>query len=379
MMSATALRILCGMVMPLVAIGAGHAAPDGDAVAAALASAIAAQGDAQVTYGSVTVADDVVIISELVAIQNGRPDRVVSLPSLEFAGIEARASGGFIAERAVFDGGSATDDDAVVSWMTATAEKAIVPSPVEVKAASKLRPFARLQMGGVRIDTPSGDRLAAVDNLIVEIGEVVANVPSRLRIEALGMVVSADAVGGTRRRAMLKALGYAELELDLILDSMIDLHADTWTMDPLIVKIAGVGDLRIEGHFSGVSIGGFAVDSRRKAAQESAKIDRFTLRFDNAGLVERAIDRQASMTGVPREEFVERFVGAIPFMLNFIGNRPFQDKLAVVAVDFLLRPQSLTIESSPASPVSLDEIAKAAMTNRSVLPDLLAVEISAND
>ena len=73
MMSATALRILCGMVMPLVAIGAGHAAPDGDAVAAALASAIAAQGDAQVTYGSVTVADDVVIISELVAIQNGRP------------------------------------------------------------------------------------------------------------------------------------------------------------------------------------------------------------------------------------------------------------------------------------------------------------------
>ena len=187
---------------------------------------------------------------------------------------------------------------------------------MEVKAASKLRPFARLQMGGVRIDTPSGDRLAAVDNLIVEIGEVVANVPSRLRIEALGMVVSADAVGGTRRRAMLKALGYAELELDLILDSMIDLHADTWTMDPLIVKIAGVGDLRIEGHFSGVSIGGFAVDSRRKAAQESAKIDRFTLRFDNAGLVERAIDRQASMTGVPREEFVERFVGAIPFMLQ---------------------------------------------------------------
>ena len=254
-----------------------------------------------------------------------------------------------------------------------------MPAPEEVKAAAKLRPFARLHMQGIRLVAPSGDRLAAVDDLIVEIGELIDKAPSRLRIEARGMLVSADAVGGTRRRAMLIALGYTELELDLTLDSMVDLHADTWTMDPLMVKIAGVGEFRIEGHFSGVSIGGFVVDSRRASARKSAKMDRLTIRFDNAGLVERALDRQAAMTGVPREEFVERFIGAIPFMLNFIGNPPFQDKLAVVVTDFLRQPQSLTIDSAPPSPVSLDEVAKAAMTNRSVLPDLLAVEISAND
>ena len=58
-------------------------------------------------------------------------------------------------------------------------------------------------------------------------------------------------------------------------------------------------------------------------ALANGKLENLTIRFDNAGVVERALDMQAKMMGASREDIVAQLNGALPFMLNAINNPAF--------------------------------------------------------
>jgi hypothetical protein len=369
---------ITGLALLVSATGAG-AATDAETATEAFVAAIEARGDAVASFETTEMSDGILTISGLMLTDQSRPDRVVSLPSVVISGIVERENGGFVAARFAFDGGFLTDGSQKISWTSALAEGVIVPGPEEIKSAAKLRPLQRLSMTGIAMAEGAEAPVISVGELTLAIGEVIEGESSRLVLDARDMEIGVDLAGGARRKALLRALGYERINMDLHLESTVDLEADTWDLAPLIMQVDKVGDFHIEGRFSGISLGGFATSSRRLAASEAARIDRFAMRFENGGLIERALDMQAGMMGVERAQFVEQFLGAVPFMLNFIGNPPFQAKLAAAANDFLRDPRTLTISSSPDSPVALLDILGAALLDHSVLPDLLAVEISANN
>jgi hypothetical protein len=82
--------------------------------------------------------------------------------------------------------------------------------------------------------------------------------------------------------------------------------------------------------------------------------------------------------GATPEQFVEQISGALPFLLSVVGNQSFQDRIATAATAFLKDPKSLTITAAPGNPVSVMQIFGAASTAPQTLPDVLSVDIQAN-
>ncbi len=374
-----ALSFMLPLLVASAALSPPAAAVEADAVAETLRTAMAARGDAEVTYDTVSSDGADIVISGFKSVEIGHNDRVLSLPVIRISGVTARVGGGFIADRITFDGGSISDAGRKITWSSAAMRDVTIPTPAEVGDAADLRPFGSLAMREVELIRTGGKLVSSVETLAVTVGAIAGGQPSEVNVNAGGIWISADMMRGARRRAMLAALGYTEFRLDVSLESTFDFATDTWNMRSLVARVDEIGDFSLDAELSGIALGELAVSARRGAAREAASLDRLRMRFDNRGLVERALDTQASMMGVERSAFVEQFIGAVPFMLNFIGNPPFQAKLAVVIADFLRQPLSLTVETDPELPVAFQDILSTLATNRSALPDLLSVSVSAND
>jgi hypothetical protein len=153
---------------------------------------------------------------------------------------------------------------------------------------------------------------------------------------------------------------------------------DRLTVRSFAIEAPQVGKFSMSGTVAGVKASELASEQSADSLADG-KLENLTIRFDNAGVVERALDMQAKMMGASREDIVAQLNGALPFMLNAINNPPFQEKVARAAQAFLTNPQSLTITANPAQPVPFQEIMGSAMAAPQTLPDALAIDVTANN
>jgi hypothetical protein len=166
--------------------------------------------------------------------------------------------------------------------------------------------------------------------------------------------------------------------LNMAVEGGYETGSDRLTLRNFAMDAPEVGKFSLAGTFSGVKASELA-DNASPDALANGKLENLTIRFDNAGVVERALDMQAKMMGASREDIVAQLNGALPFMLNAINNPPFQEKVAKAAQAFLTDPKSLTITVSPAQPVAFQEIMGSAMSAPQSLPDMLAIDVTANN
>ncbi|NMA96705.1 MAG: hypothetical protein GX970_01120 [Phyllobacteriaceae bacterium] len=102
-----------------------------------------------------------------------------------------------------------------------------------------------------------------------------------------------------------------------------------------------------------------------------------SVRYDDAGLVGRALDFFAGQSGVARAQFVEVIKPAIPEMINQAGIPELTAMVTPAAESFLDDPQSLEVSVKPASPTSFLVLAAAA-ANPAGLIKALNLAVTAN-
>jgi hypothetical protein len=303
----------------------------------------------------------------------------MTIPTLVITGAAERSPGGFTAKAMTFDNGSGVNDGDTVKWQKGSLSDAVVPSADEVKAKAKLRPFSTLSLAGINVTGPDMKAPVDVASMDLAIGDIVDGTPSDITLKTVGVKLPGALFDDPEVQSVLQALGYTDFVLGLTLDGGFDTAADSVNVRSLAVDITNVGKIGITGKFSGISVRALTDTTKSGEATSKAKLDNLTLRFDNAGVVERALDMQAKSTGSTPKEVVDEFTNALPFMLTLIGNEAFEGKVAKAASDFLHAPKSITVKASPATPVPLEEIGSAISDDPSKLPDLLVVDITANN
>jgi hypothetical protein len=368
---------LAGGFLFLAAFGA-HAAPSPDAVASALAAAVAATGEGTLTYDSAAAAGDAVTLTN---VKVASPHSSASVPTLIVAGLADRPGGGFTATHISFDNGTATSRGDTVTWAAASLDDVIIPSADEVKARTKLRPFARITASGI---AASGATLAApvaVGTLVVDVGPIAEDAPSNILVKASGVKLPTALIANSMAGAIVAMLDYDTVNADITMDSAYDTKADTVTVHLLSVDAAGIGKLTVTGKASGLSLKGLTGDAAKsKEARAAARLDGLTVRIDNAGIVERMLDMQAQLLGGTRDDVRSQLVdGALPFALSFVKNAAFRDQFQAAVAAFLNDPKSLTITFAPAQPVPLGEVMRTAGRSPTALPDLLSPTVQANN
>ena len=353
------------------------AAPDAKGIADSLVAAMTATGKTQASYDSATANGDAVTIAGY-KMTNADGD-TITIPSLVINGAAERDKGGFTADHISFDGGTLVSGSETSTWQTGGVDDALVPSPDEIKAKAHVTPFSAIKVGGINVSGPDIAAPIAVNAVAVELDALPDGTPRSFALTVDGIKIPAAVFDDhPQQKAVIDALGYTGFVTTLEVKGGYDTKADTLTLDSFALDTVDVGKLTILAKISGVSLGKLVADEKTADVQSKGKLESLSIRFDNSGIVERALDMQAKMMGGTRDDEVAQITGAMPFMLNIIGNAAFQDKISAAVTAFLKEPKSIAISAAPKEPVGFDKISEAAQGSPQTLPDLLGADVTAN-
>ncbi len=364
----------------LVAAGAS-AAPDAHAFADALIAAFNANGKAVATYTDATADGDAITITGFKAVQPKRQGRDVTVDSIVVAGAAERQPGGYTASSMTFNKGSAAYRKGSLTWETAVVSDAVIPTPDEIRSLdNKIRPFSTASVSNIAITDPQLAQpidVAKVDLAMTGDPNVGS---SDVTFTTTGVHLPASAFAAPEVGGMMQGLGYTDLVLSVSLDAGFDATADTLALRSFALDVTDVGKLTISGAFSHVkvhNIVGTGADGK-PVPKVSPDLDAMTVRFDNAGIIQRALDMQAQILGSSREDVAAQWPMLLMFLIGDAGGMDFQQKVQTALVDFLKDPKSLTVKLAPAAPVPFDEMLKTLDADQSKLPELLGVDIVVN-
>jgi hypothetical protein len=363
----------------LFAAVSAEAAPAPEAVGAALAAAVSAEGTGILTFGSATASGDGVTLSD-VKIVSPHGDETVSIPRIVLGGVADRQPGGYTAATLAFDKGSAVARGRTLTWATGAMSDVVIPTPAEMKTATVLRPFKAMTIASIAITGKDFATPATIASVDTAFGEVVGDAPSSVRVHVANIQIPADAITNSLAGAVVSMLDYKSFQADLTVDTTYDAAAHTGELKALTLDIANVGKLTIGVKASGVSPDAIAAKAGAPATHTGVKLDSVSLRLDNAGVVERLLDMQAKMLGGSRDDVRQMVLtGALPFALSFVDNTTFRDKFTAATDAFLKDPRSFTITLTPAQPMAVGEVMHTALHKPGTLPDVLNANVQANN
>jgi hypothetical protein len=369
-------RTLFVVVLGLTAAPASPApaAPDARQIADALAAAAVATGRVQASYDDATANGDVITISGFKIVRGDA--KTLTVPSVVVTGAAMRAPGGVTATSIAFNGGTAKRGEDIVTWKTGLIEDAIVPSPEEIKAEIDFRPFGMLVVNGLTIAESNLAKPVTADEVRVVMDNDTDGYPTAFAAQITGLQFGVEVLEDRpQEKAIVDALGYESFDVNVNVAGAFDRQNETMTLETFTINTAEVGTISIKARFSGMSPGKIAAARLDAKARSDAKLENLQIRFDNAGVVERALDMHAALIWGTRADAVAQVNAALPLVLHFIGNDAFQAEVATAVQTFLADPQSISVSATPSKPVSLEQILE---TNRAGLPDLLSADVSAN-
>lgn len=372
-------RFALGGAAICLAYGAAPAfAADANQIADALVAALAASGESQATYDSASAAGDDVTITNLKVAGNDGSSIVV--PSMLITNAEPRDPGGFTASAMSFDNATMVSEGNTITWATASATDATVPSADEIKSKAKIRPFSRMDIANLNVS--GGDLPVPLEIASIGVGLDLDDqgLPRDFSFNVASINIPPEFIAGADSdfRELAQGLGYDSFVVNVLVEGGYETGQDRLTVRNFAIDVPEVGKFSLGGTISGVKASSLA-DNASPDALANGKLENLTIRFDNAGVVERALDMQAKMMGASRDDVVAQLNGALPFMLNAINNPPFQEKVAKAGQAFLADPKSITITASPGQPIGFQEIMGSAMSAPQSLPDMLAIDVTANN
>jgi hypothetical protein len=356
---------------------AASAAPDAKAVADSLVAAAVAAGSTA-KYDAATAAGDDVVITNFSTTQRGE---TLTVPSLVVSAPVPRAEGGFTSPRLTFDNVTGVSDKArSMSWKTGAAEDAVLLTPEEIKARAPVRPFRSVHLTGIELAAAAGASPVTIDEVVSEFGDVKAGEPRGFSMRAGPIKANIDALAEMPNyRHVLELLGYKDFTINVASEGGYDDKTDTLSLGSFTLDATDVGKVTVAGKFSGMSLGQIAARDDSVGTTAKAKLDNMQVHFANGGVVERVIDMQANATGSTHDEVVEQATAVVTLTFMLAGNITFAEKIGTAFGTFLADPKTLTFTAAPAAPVTLGKIFAAAIGARETLPDLLGVDVKAND
>ncbi|WP_237681530.1 hypothetical protein [Agrobacterium vitis] len=103
------------------------------------------------------------------------------------------------------------------------------------------------------------------------------------------------------------------------------------------------------------------------------------IRFDDAGITERALAYSGSQQGVSGKDMGQMVKAMTPLMLAQAKLGDFQNVVTSAVNAYIDNPKSLTISAEPQNPVPFPMIVGAAMGAPETLPKVLGAKVTSND
>lgn len=382
-----AVAALC-VVMPLALSPAMAFTPTGNKVADAFLAAAEGDDGKVESYGTVAETGDTVTIKDLVLTEPGSELNEARISSSTLTAGELQANGRLKLGELVLSGISVATEEGTLSIASFSATDLIVPTPEELAGGSGpgvVGPsYGTMEAQDIQIATSKGDKIA-IGRLFMAIDEMSGDLPIASHFVIDALKVEADDLNENSRKA-LTDLGYEGLALNVEGQGRWD--PETATIEVTDLKVSGkdAGTLAIN-----LSLGDVTQDLVRQlnvlqdepqkamGLLQGVTIKSITIRLDNSSIIERILDMQAKEAGTDRDTVVQQLTAGMPMMVTILQNPELQNNVVEAMTLFLSNPVSLEITARPQSPVPISQILGQAMFAPQALPQILGMNISAND
>ncbi|TPW32074.1 hypothetical protein [Pararhizobium mangrovi] len=257
--------------------------------------------------------------------------------------------------------------------------------------------FTSSSTGDVRI-TRDGKPLVTSSGVKSTIEQAGKGYESSTDVEDLTIYL--DNAGDSKLRRAAKAMGYDSVNGEMTMKGSWSPDGGKADLSKLALTLKNVGTLDLSLGFSGYTRD-FIEQTRDLQAKAAANPDdkeaqkalgigmlglmqqlSFTgakIRFDDDSLTNKVLSYIGKQQGVSGDQIAQAAKAMLPLALGKLKNPGFEKKVEKAVSTFLDDPKSLTIEADPEKPVSAPLIVGAAMASPQSLPDVLDVDVSAND
>jgi hypothetical protein len=367
------------LVSTLLLSTTAFAAPDATKIANSVVAALQAKGGAKASFDSASANGDDVVITNLKVSREGSD---ATVPSVVIASPVERTPGGFTAASISFDNGKIVDGEQTISWKTGISKDAVVPDPTEVHSTAKITPFSHFEIDGISVAAPNAPDPVTVDSFAVDLGNVVDGAPNEGKLTVAGINVPGSVLKAAGQgSSTLTDLGYDSLSLNVGVAGSYDAAKSALTINGITLDGKDMGKLSISGTFGGVPREKLQNADQLHELAPTATLEVAEVRFDDAGLTNRALDMQAKQLGAKREDLAAMVPGFLPLAFSQVNitDEAFQSEVSAAVSAYLKDPKSITVKFAPATPVLLTEVGKTALASPNGVLKLLGIGVAANN
>lgn len=385
---------VCGVLL-VVGLAGPVAAfdPSGSDVADALMKTLEATGADSVTYESVTDGAGGTTIAGLTTTRtNDGETNTITTEKVEIKGGAVTADGGFSADDLVVTNMTMTQsgEEAELSAVTASVKGLVLPPAEAIEAGTAIgssATYGSFVVDKLMISEPGKPAVTVGRLETTVLARDGDGVPSSGELRVSEVRIPAGAFGEEDEGASeLKALGYEEVELDIYGKGGWDAATGNSSLEELRFDADDMGKITLQLALGGVTQE--VIDGLQQEEQDfnqmlgllnNVTIETLSLSYEDDGLADRMIARNAEQQGVDKQEFVDEITGALPMMLGMLQNPAFEQSIVDAVSSFLSAPGSITVAAAPGSPVPVAQIVGVAMMAPQTIPSVLSLTISANE
>lgn len=371
---------------PLAAPSALAFTPSGNPVADAFLAILETDDGKVESYESVNESGDTVTIKGLELSTEGADPTKASVASATLQSGSVLDNGRLKLGNLTLESLNIRADDGDVTVGSFSANDLVLPTPEELDSSGDkpvIGPSYRdLEILDVSMSDEDNNQVE-LGRLFTAIDEMDGDMPTAARFAIDGLKVDAENLDDEGKKA-LADLGYERLVISAEGQGRWDPEAATVAVENLVLAGEEAAELSLSLKLGGITrdlVAKLSVIEDGEQAlglMQGVSVQNLTINVENSSLVERILDMQAREAGTDRDTLVQQLNAGLPLMLAALQNQAFQDKVASAASSFLTDPKSLMVSVAPANPVPVAQIMGAAMMAPQSLPDILGVDVVAN-
>ncbi|WP_375463795.1 hypothetical protein [uncultured Methylobacterium sp.] len=220
----------------------------------------------------------------------------------------------------------------------------------------------------------------ALRNAALTLGPPRDGVPTASRLDLSGLTFPAAIVAGMPVLGALPGYGYADLDLNLVVDSAWDEAKREVALREITLSGRDLGSVRLAGTLGGMGpelFGANVAASRMLMVSATAKA--LDLTIQNTGLFERFLAAQSKSLSLKPEELRQEYVTASRFGVPAIlGNSAAARAIGAAMGQFVAKPGRLVLTAKAKSPAGLGFIDVGTARSPAAVLDKLDVDAKAD-
>jgi hypothetical protein len=322
----------------------------------------------------------------------------VPLGDVTFDDVEETDDGGYYAGSVTFNDVDMSKKDAHITATDLSIDGLTIPGKPSMGSIDGMLLYEAAHAGPVMVEV-EGKKVFSIASSDVNINIADDNSQIGFDMGIKDMAADLSGVKDPKSKDAIEKLNLQNVSGQLTVKG--DWEATTGKLDltEYSLDVKDVGKLQLALSLSGYTYAFMeALQQTQKAAQanpdkESANaamgmammgllqqltFNSASIRFDDASITKRVLDYVGAQQGVTGEQLAQSLKGMVPILVAQMKMPDLQNQISTAVSAFLDSPKNLEIKAAPASPVAVPMIMGAAMGAPQTLPQVLGVNVTAN-